>query len=395
MLGDERRTYKESLRQFLTEEIVPVRDSRPETRFTHDLASELLSKLGRMDIGPAGDRGIGTFNDPLTYALEAEEISRVWPGLHMLVTGCLPVEFLRWCSDRTRDAFKGNIKDGSVVGCLAVTEPGSGSNTASPNTTARRDGEEYVLNGEKTWVSNAPIADMAIVVARDLEQDQRDFFIVDRRTASFETREMEKLGWKSSPTGQVFFDDCRIPIENKSTHVMERFYEDAPEQAANLLEDGLLSQGDPLNAIFSFLRTGMGAMAVGIGQAALDEALAYSTDRSTFDQPIAQHQLIQEKLFTIKSAVETSRRLVYHAADLLENGDSRARLTTSLAKASASEECLDAVDEAVQVFGANGLSRDYPLERYLRDARTMTIPDGTTEIQKLIVGHELTGKSAY
>lgn len=395
MLPEDRRRFRKTLRDFMEAEVAPRVRSRPETSLTYEEAIEYLETLGEIGVGPAGEGGMAAFEDPLTYAVEAEEIARVWPSLNMLVTGCFPVEFLRWCSDGTRDAYAGDLQDGTVIGCFAVTEPGSGSDTIHPETTARREGDHYVLNGEKTWVSNAPIADMAVVVAHDVEEDERDFFVVDRRTSDFETRGMNKLGWRGSPTGQMFFDDCRIPVEHKSINILQRFYEEDPETAAGLLEDGLLSGENPLGAIFSFLRTGMGAMATDISQAALEAALEYSTQRETFGKPIARHQLIQDKLYTIKRNVETSRRMVHHAADLLERGEDAARRTASLAKAHATEKCVESADEAVQVHGANGLSTEYPVERYLRDARTMTVPDGTTEIQKLIVGYELTGEPAY
>ena len=151
----------------------------------------------------------------------------------------------------------------------------------------------------------------------------------------------------------------------------------------------------PLNATFSFMRTGMSFMAVGIMQAAFDEAVEYATDRETFGNPIAQHQLVQEKLYDMQVGLETSRQLSRRAAELLEDGSSDARLMSSLAKGYTSETSKQVTDDAIQVFGAEGLKTENRLERYYRDARVMTIPDGTTEIQKLIVGKELTGMSAY
>jgi len=139
----------------------------------------------------------------------------------------------------------------------------------------------------------------------------------------------------------------------------------------------------------------MAAMSVGICQAALDAALDYSQERETFGKPIAQHQLSQETLYDIKCATETSRQLTYRAAELVNEADPEARMMSSLAKGYATEKSVDATSDAIRVYGGNGLSKDYPLERYFRDARIMTIPDGTTEIQKLIVGYELTDMQAY
>jgi len=147
--------------------------------------------------------------------------------------------------------------------------------------------------------------------------------------------------------------------------------------------------------MFATMRNGMASISVGIMQAAMDAAREYATDRETFDKPIGQHQLVQEHLYDIKAKLETSRHLTYHVDDLIADQHDDARMMSSLAKGYVCEASVDATSKALQVYGGNGLSKDYPLERYFRDARTMTIPDGTTEIQKLIVGYELTEMQAY
>lgn len=147
--------------------------------------------------------------------------------------------------------------------------------------------------------------------------------------------------------------------------------------------------------MFAYMRTGMAAMAVGIMQAAVEDTLAYATDREVAGEPIAGTQLVQEHLYEMKANLETARLLTRHATAHVRTGDDDARLLASLAKGYATERAVDVTSDAIQVHGANGLSTDYPLERYIRDARTTTIPDGTTEIQKLVVGSELTGHSAY
>jgi alkylation response protein AidB-like acyl-CoA dehydrogenase len=216
-------------------------------------------------------------------------------------------------------------------------------------------------------------------------------FLVDEKHDDFETRELHKLGWTGSPTGQVFLDDCRIPAENKlSTAVINSLEGD--EESSFLSSGG---DSDPLNSMFARMRNGMASISVGIMQAAYEAALDYATDRDVFDQPIGQHQLIQEKLYDIRAGLETGRLLSRHAAERISAGDPEARMLSSLSKGWVCEKSVEVTDAAMQVFGANGLSEDYPLERYYRDARTMTIPDGTTEIQKLVVGYELTGLQAY
>lgn len=396
-LSEEHRMFKKTLRDFLDREIAPEADEKDKEEMTKDEALEYLRKFGELGVGPASEGGIvDALNDPMLYVLTAEEVSRTWVSLNVLLGMSFPVMFMPWTADRTRDAYADRIESGEMIGAMAVTEPDSGSDTKRPNTTAVRDGDEYVINGEKTWVSNAPICDMALVVAYDEEEQQRDFFIVDQETSPFETQSIHKLGWKAAPTGQMFFNDCRVPVENKLMNTVGRMMEESDDLSRTpLSEEGIFASEDPLNAIFAFMRTGMSAMAVGISQAALDLGLEYAKDRETFGKPIAQHQLIQDKLYKIKEATETSRQLTYHAAEKLSEGSDEVRLISSLAKGHSCERCVDATDEALQIFGANGLSTEYPIERFYRDARMMTIPDGTTEIQKLIVGYELTDMQAY
>jgi alkylation response protein AidB-like acyl-CoA dehydrogenase len=164
---------------------------------------------------------------------------------------------------------------------------------------------------------------------------------------------------------------------------------------SDLADNEMFQTGDPLNAMFAYMRTGMAAMSVGIMQAAYEAALDYSKEREVFGGPIGGHQLVQEHLYNIRAGLETGRLLTYEAAQKVAEGDPEARMYSSLAKGWVCEKSVDVADEALQVHGGNGLSKDYPLERYYRDARTMTIPDGTTDIQQLVVGKELTGIRAY
>lgn len=370
---------------------IRTRDSGP---VSVEEARELLRLLGEQGLGPVAEDPFGAFRNPFAYVIASEEIARVWPSLNMVLTGCLPVGFLRYCSDRTRSANADRIASGELIGCLAVTEPDSGSDTARPNTTARRDGDDYVLNGQKTWISNATIADMAVVVAHDVERKERSFFIVDRATSDYATQEIDKLGWRASPTGQMFFDDCRVPVGNQADRIMERFFEDEPERALALVEEGVLSGSGSLNEVFAFLRTVMAAMATGITQAAFEAAVNRVGNRGSKDAALGGEQLVRVDVQRIETLLEASRRLTYRAAELLQDGDSRARMMTSLAKGFATEHCREAAGVAYRLCRGGG-STDFSVERYLRDARTMTIPDGTTDIQKLIVGYELTGLAAY
>jgi alkylation response protein AidB-like acyl-CoA dehydrogenase len=389
--------FRDNLRKFLKSEVEPNLPEADREELSKDDALEYIRKFGELGIGPASEGGlVDAINDPMLYVLTSEEVSRVWVSLNVVLGMSFPVMFMPWTADETRDAYADRIDSGEMIGAMAVTEPDSGSDTKKPGTTAVRDGDEYVINGEKTWVSNAPICDMALVVAYDEEEEQRDFFIVDQKTSPFETQSIHKLGWNAAPTGQMFFDDCRIPVENKLMHTVGRMMEESEDLSETpLSEEGIFASEDPLNAIFAFMRTGMSAMSVGMCQAALDLGLEYAQDRETFGKPIAQHQLIQDKLYNIKRLTETSRQLTYEAAEKLSEGDTDVRMYSSLAKGHSCEKAVEATSEALQIYGANGLSTEYPIERFYRDARMMTIPDGTTEIQKLIVGYELTDLQAY
>ncbi len=391
-LDEETALFRRELRRFLDAEVAPDLPEVDRTPVSKEQAVKYQTALGDLGVGPGA--GEPTFEDPRTYAVAVEEIARVWPSLVMIITMGFPFPamLVPYAGAPTRAALADRALAGELIGCLAVTEPAGGSDTTDPDTTARRDGDEYVIDGEKTWVSNAPIADVALVLATDKETDTRNFFLVDGETSSFETSELDKIGWKGSPTGQLFFDDCRIPTDNRLDETLTAM---AAAGETRVLEDPTFQQLDPMNATFAYMRTGMAAMAVGIMAAAFDASLEYATDREVGGEPIAAKQLIQEKLFDMRANLETARLLTRHAASHLAAGEEDARLLTSLAKGYACERSVEVTADAVQVHGANGLSTDYPIERYFRDAKTTTIPDGTTEIQKLIVGSELTGHAAY
>ncbi len=391
-LNEEQRMVRDSVRDFLENEIEPELPEADREPLTKAEAIDYMQTMAEIDVGPYSQGG---FDDPVTSTIIREEVARVWPSLQVTMGMSMAVEMMDIFSEQTRSAYATERENDELVGCFAITEPAGGSDTKVPNTTAVKEGDEYVINGEKTWVSNAPIADLALVVAWDDEEDRRDMFLVDQKTAPFETTHLEKLGWKGSPTGQMFFDDCRIPEDNKLSRAVMSALSDGRMDPEDSFLGSVTAGSNPLNTMFASMRNGMAAISVGIMQAAYEAALEYATDREVFDKPIGQHQLIQEKLYTIRAGLETSRLLTRHTAERIADGDPETRMLSSLSKGWVCEKSVEVTNEALQIYGGNGLSKEYPLERYYRDARTMTIPDGTTEIQKLVVGYELTDMQAY
>ncbi|MFC5971643.1 acyl-CoA dehydrogenase family protein [Halomarina salina] len=399
-LTADQQAFREDLRGYLQEEVEPVVDELDANGpLDRDELMGFIRDLRDLGIGFDPETAPEFFGDVWRFMLTAEEISRVWPSLNVGLLMSFPSVFVRFAAEETREAMLPKLETGECLGSLAVTEPSGGSDTARPRTTARKEGDEFVINGQKTWVGNAHYADVVMVVAEDEEAGAQDMFLVDRENSSFETEELDKMGWKGVSNARITFDEVRIPEGNRFSTMFSNAIAEGhdmndvvpfPESVTQLF-----FEQKPLNATFSFMRTGMSFMSVGIMQAAFDEALDHATDRETFGKPIGQHQLVQEKLYDMRMGLETSRQLSRRAAEALEAGSEDARLLSSMAKGYTSETAVDVTSDAIQVFGGEGLKTENRLERYFRDARVMPIPDGTTEIQKLVVGKELTDMSAY
>ncbi len=391
--SQEHEMFRKTLREYLEDNVepdLPEADKKPLSK--EDLIDYQQAFVKELGIGHAAETEGTLVEDPIMRGIVSEEMSRVWPSLHASINMSFPNTFVPYAAEPTRQALEPKYEDASLISCLGVTEPQAGSDSRKLETTAEPDGDEWILNGQKTWVTNAPVADLAIVSAINQETDERELFLVDNENSPFETSLLDKIGWKGSPTGEIFLDDCRIPRENRFLNVVTRQLEDAEEEDNDGGEDlGL----DPLNRMFASMRTGMALMSVGIMQAAFEDAVDYCQERETFGKQLGEHQLIQEKIYDIKAALESSRQMAYHTLQLIQDGDPEARMMSSLVKGYATEKSVEATYDASQIYGAMGLSKEYPLERYYRDARVMTIPDGTTEIQKLIVGKEILGMSAY
>jgi alkylation response protein AidB-like acyl-CoA dehydrogenase len=262
-------------------------------------------------------------------------------------------------------------------------------------------GDHYVVNGSKTWISNATIADTALVGVTDTETGTQTFLLMEKEFSPWQANELHKIGWNASPTGEMFFEDCRVPKENELGALMQN----ALKLGAKLREvlpvsDGfmkMLSTMEPFTAMMTLPRAGMALASVGIAQAAFEAALNYAKERKQFGKPIGKFQLIQEMLYEMDVSIETARLLGYKAVDAIVKGLPDARKLSAMAKVYAGEAAVKATYRAMQIHGGMGLSTEMALERYFRDARMMTVPDGTSEMMKLVTGYTLLGKgfSAY
>jgi len=401
--SEDQEMFRDVLREFLKREISPVADEMDRKGpFTHEEGITFIKKFKKLNIGFDPESLKAILQDFTLFGVLTEEISRVWLALDLFLTMNLGTGLAIIAPDSVKEKLLPRLEAGELISCQGITEPNAGSDNKAMQTTAIPDGDEYIINGQKTWVSNAPIADICLLVCKDEKGDQT-FFLVDREESPFETRELFKLGCRAAPTGEIFFDDCRVPKENNVMDMVQGLLTGGKAEKLskefklppNFGMMNLFTSMSPVSAVFCFSRSWMALAAVGVCQAALDASIEYAKERVQFGRPIGKTQLIQNMIYEMVSLTETSRLLSYRALDLTMRGSPQARLMSSLAKGYASESAVKVTSNAIQIHGAMGLSEELPLERYFRDARSWTIPDGTTEIQKLVVGNAVLGMSAY
>lgn len=402
-LTEDQEIFRNTLREFLKKEIAPIANDRDKQGpFTKAEAVDLLRKFKKVGIGWDPQSLNVMLQDFTLFGILSEEISRVWLSLDLFLTMNFTLSLLIVAPEKMRAKLLPRWEKGELINCNAITEPNAGSDNRAMRTTAVLDGDEYVINGQKTWVSNATIADICFLVAND-EQGNQIALLIDKDESPFETRELHKLGLNAAPTGEMFFENCHVPREN---NVMDMIQRQLTGEGDKTLMEGfdvppdfgmmkLLGGMSPVSAIFCFSRSWMALAAVGVCQAALDASIQYAKEREQFGRPIGKTQLVQNMIYEMIALTETSRLLAYRALELVKRGSVESRLVSALAKGYASEAAVKVTSNAIQVHGAMGLSDELPLERYFRDARSWTIPDGTTEIQKLVVCNEALGMSAY
>lgn len=375
-LTGEQRAVQRAARTFAQEVIAPVAREHDESRlYPHDVIETAASYDFAARTVPEEYGGAGM--DVTTSIVVTEELWRADPGIANAIDGvafATNVELLTAYGDEwMREEWFPKFTSADALTAIAISEPGHGSDVGGIETRAERDGDEWVLNGGKTWISNGTQADVVIVVAKtDPEAGHHGLscFLVPTVTKGFETSRIDNtLGLRAADLADVYLDDVRVPEANLIGEEGEGFY-----QLMDVLAPG---------------RVEVAAQAVGTAQAALDASVAYATDREQFGRPISEFQAIRHKIAEMETAVEAARSLTYCAADGCDAERDDATAMASKAKLFASERAVRVADEAVQVHGGAGYVTDFDVERYYRDARAFKIIEGTSEIQKNIIAKGL------
>lgn len=367
------------VREFVRRDVEPVASHyENEDIYPQDLVDK-MAEMGLFGIMiPEEYGGLGL--DYTTFALIFEELSKGW----MSLTGPIGTHHIlayvisTYGTDEMKQRFLPKMAEGVIRGGLALTEPGGGSDMQNLQTSAVRDGEEYVINGNKMFISNGASGNAFAVLART-DKEARPLhrgiscFVVEKPAVGFTVaQKLDKLGYRGIDTTELVFDNVRIPTENLVGEVEGKGF----GHVMSGLEGG---------------RINVAARAVGVATAAFDAAIKYAQQRESFGQPIAQHQAIQLKLAEMATEIEAARLLTYEAARKKDSGE-RVDLEAGMAKLFASEMCGRVTMEAMRIHGGYGYIKDYPLERYYRDAPLMIIGEGTNEIQKLVIARRLLQK---
>ncbi|MFJ8938176.1 acyl-CoA dehydrogenase family protein [Streptomyces sp. NPDC102365] len=379
-LSEEQTAVRRLARDFVAREITPnvIAWDRAE-----DVDRSIVEKLGEVGfLGLTIDEEYGgSGGDHLAYCLVTEELGRGDSSVRGIVSvslGLVAKTIASWGTEEQKRRWLPGLTSGGYVGCFGLTEPGTGSDAGNLSTKAVRDGDAYVINGGKTFITNGTWADVVLLFARSTDAPGHkgvSAFLVPADTPGLTRRTIHgKLGLRGQATAELTLEDVRVPASAML----------GPEGKGFSVAMSALAKG----------RMSVAAGCVGIAQAALDAAVTYATEREQFGKVIARHQLVQELLSDIAVDVDAARLLTWRVADLVDRGEPFAT-ESSQAKLFASEAAVRAANNALQVFGGYGYIDEYPVGKLLRDARVMTLYEGTSQIQKLVIGRALTGVSAF
>ncbi len=373
-LTDDQQLLRQTVREFAEAEIRPhVREWDDAQHFPSELVPKLAA-LGLMGVQFPEVYG-GAAMSAIDYCLCIEELARVDPSVSLSVAahnGLGPAHIAMFGTEAQKQKWLVPLARGEKLGAWALTEPNAGSDAAATRTTATREGDSWVLNGAKTFITHGASADVMVVMAvTDRVRGAKGIsaFVVERGTPGFLAgRKEDKLGMRASETTEVRFEQCRIPIDHLLGDVGTGFI-----GALQVLDAG---------------RIRIAALSVGLAQGAFECARSYASSRKQFGQPIASFQAIQWKLADVATRIEAARLLTYRAAYLKDRGR-RTTLESAMAKLYASETAVRAAEESVQIHGGYGFVKDYPAEKYFRDVKLTTIGEGTSEIQRLVIARQL------
>jgi butyryl-CoA dehydrogenase len=379
-LSDEQRAVREMARKFADEYIVPVaRENDINERFPGDI----IEKMGALGLlgGPVPLEYGGAGLDYISHALVTEEIGKACSSVRTTISvqiSLVELSLARWGTEEQKRRYLPSLCNGKLIGCFGLTEPNVGSDPSSMETTAVADGDHWLLNGHKVWISNGGVAGLAIVFAQtDKSKSHRGIgaFLIERGTTGLSSRDMHgKLGLRASNTGELLLEDCRIPKDQMLGQVGEGF-----KIAMSALDNG---------------RYSVAAGCVGICQGCVDASVRYAKERRQFGRAIGSFQLVQDLVARMIVDTEAARLLVFRAGHLKNQGR-RCTQEISMAKYFASEAAVRCALDAIQVHGSYGYSNEYPVERYLRDAKVATIYEGTSQIQKLLIASHDLGIRAF
>ncbi len=378
-LNDAQRLLKDTAAEFAARRIAPVaRQNDIDERFPGDIVKEMgdLGFYGGVIPEEYGGAGM----DYIDYAVLMEEISKVCSSVRTVLSvqmSLVASTILKCASEAQKKKYLPRLCTTEWLGCFGLTEPDIGSDVQHLKTFAEKTSNGWKIDGRKIWISNGGVAQLAIVIAQTDRENSRKMaaFLVETDTAGFTAKNMHgKLGLRSSNTAELYLDGVEVPDDALMGEVGDGF-----KVAMTALDNG---------------RYSVGAGCVGIAQASLDASVAYAKERHTFGKPIAAHQMVQEIIARMVVDIDASRLLIYRAGELKNAGKPNTK-ETSIAKYMASETAVRCANDAIQIHGGMGYSNEYPVERFMRDARVATIYEGTSQIQKLIIAGFETGIRAF
>ena len=377
-LTDEQEQLQKEVKRFADNEIRPnAVEYDVEEKFPHDIVDE-AAEMGLVGMSIPIDYG-GAGYDPISNILVGEELFAADPGIGLSIMACSfgTENIIEFGTEDQKERFLPDVASGDAISGAAISEPDTGSDVSSISTRAEKDGDEYVINGNKMWITNGTVGDFFTVLCRtDPEAEGRyngfSQIVVEADRDGFEADKITgKMGIRASDTAELIFDNVRVPEEN----------------LVGTEGTGFLQQME----FFDETRTQVAAQAVGMAKGAAERALEYSQQREQFGQPIGEFQAIQHKLAEMHTDIEAARQLTYKSAWSVDNTDDQLTKLASMAKEYTSRVAVDVTNEAVQIHGGSGYVNDFDVERFYRDAKITQIYEGTTEIQKNIIARELLG----